>query len=200
MQASQSKQRQTPTPDAPGVVQTKSIEIANEEFAKLSPAERRRAVARDVLAQLDAKKYEAAHHVYTNSKLSHDNQAVFRSLSASEGAACHVCGVGSVFVSTMVMANPETTLGQVRAADAVLGNRAGRDQIRDVFNREQLAAIETAFEGNYYGCSYGEMFDRHGVMKPIAYRACDFNKEVEGAEPRLRRIMENIVENGEFRP
>lgn len=184
--------------DAPKVVKEAPARMSREEFEALSPPEQRRAVARDVLAQLEAGTYTAAHLLYAQVDLREEiADKIEQELGhRANSGACFVCGVGSVFMSTMLMSNPTLTVAEVAKADAGLSGREEREKVRSTFGQKQLALIETAYEaGNSYGsCS------RYGLGDYMAGRADNFCKDKERGRPRLEAIMQNIVKYGEFRP
>ena len=167
------------------------IQRKNKVFAKLSPADKRVAIATDVILQLRAGKFNAQQGVYaslgrelTNTELKKDASEVFTNKS------CTVCGIGGLFVSAVCNADnlPVSQVELFNIREASVSGEAAYDYLVQFFDEDQLKLIETAFEQR----------DDFGADD---YEALLFGEDVEDDEDRLRLIMENIiVNNGTFVP
>lgn len=167
----------------------------NNLFEKMSPAEKRVQIARDVIAQLAAKRLIATTgtwlangdegDLFTKEDV-HKNPELQKILKRQK--ECTGCALGGMFMCAVERAD-ELRLGDL--------DRDSRDyrQMQDgsvfkymekFFSREQLDEIEAAFE-------QGEGFvDDSNV-------ASGWLSEVDDANERMRLIMENIVANkGKF--
>jgi hypothetical protein len=164
-------------------------------FKDMKPAEKRVEIAKDVIAQLNAKKFIAVSGQYcgvptTNKKLAQTK--------------CEVCGIASLFMANLIRENPD-----IKANAAIpfpsyddedttikLSHVSQEDiweKLEGVFDREDLEAIEDAFEARDGGvnCSGGEEFFFDEDNNDISRHFDD--------EQRLRLIMENIIVNkGQF--
>lgn len=167
------------------------IQRKNKIFAKLSPADKRVAIATDVILQLRAGKFDAQQGVYvsldrelTKRELKKDASEVFTNKS------CTVCGIGGLFVSAVCNADnlPVSQIELYNETEASVEGESAYDYLVQFFDEEQLKAIETAFEQR----------DDFGADD---YEAMWFADDVEDDNDRLRLIMENIiVNNGTFIP
>lgn len=162
------------------------------KFDKLTKAGKRIAIAKDVLAQLRARKLQAklgawAVPAHTNiNELPNDTDLA----KLFESKQCMVCGVGALFVAAVEKCgnyhiselgpNPYRIEG-----DRVFDYLADRKKL---FSNSQLRMIEIAFERG------------SGAMLPETKRERDardfFPDEYVPAETRMRKIMQNIIDNG----
>jgi hypothetical protein len=149
-------------------------------MTKSEKLKRRVDLARDVLAQLDAKKFIAAHCGYLDYR--HKGQDL-----------CGVCALGAMVVSCCGVES--TIIGSVQVSRC----------LEPLFGEEELGLIEAAFEG---GSDYpfAQKCDDYGfgnVEDAVAMfgEREDGSPDDVGAETRLRGIMEHLIEHGgEFRP
>lgn len=165
----------------------KNLRDRNRRFARMPRDRQRIAIARDVLAQLDIGRFEAA-SVYLQIRtrpLAEPHELHFKAAQAeidlSEVTACadkcRVCGIGSVFVAAVERAD-RLKLAELRPnydGNPLVPRQKMVDYLAPWFDGEQLGIIESVFE--------------QGQSCPAAW--LEF-----GPTKRLRRIMENIIENG----
>jgi hypothetical protein len=165
-----------------------SIETKNRRFAKLSRREKRVAVAKDVLKQLDAGSLKASKGVYLalgrrgNVPLPQTAKELQAHLLRRP---CEACAIGAAFASTVRLGNHLTAGAHFPDKDDL--DNAG------VFTNRQLDAMEMAYEqttalsGNWMRADS----DRIAALYPRSMPR----------KARLRAIFQNIVRNnGEFRP
>ena len=169
----------------------KNLRDRNRRFAKMPPDRQRIAIARDVLAQLDAKRFVARstylqilggtppqpYNGWTERYTDAENVDLSEVTACAD--KCQVCGIGSVFVAAVERAD-RLKLKKLEVGSGGMP-RVNRSQmityLRPWFSHEQLDRIEDVFE--LHDCPR-----RWQILTP---------------ENRLRRIMENIIENsGEF--
>lgn len=98
-----------------------SIRERNEQFASLTVADKRVAVARDVIAQLDLKQLIAHSGVYAD-------------LRGANKEECHVCALGALGVSVLN--------GSALHCSAY----SLREGLAGIFDRDVLVEVEQAFE------------------------------------------------------
>lgn len=177
---------------------------ANEAFEKLTPAEKRIQLARDVLAQLKRGDIEAERGTWlqadvptTTVDLNTDLQTL---LQATE--VCKACAFGSLFVAAVKRKNDFkvldikglhlTGVDEREIEDIQLDFDEMANYMGPFFTKDQISLIESAFEGG----------GLHNNKKSI-----NFLEEVDASDPwlddsiRLRLVMENIVANdGTFKP
>lgn len=162
-------------------------------------AEKRIAIAKDVIAQLKAGTYRSSPGTYCefNTKevakmdATKELQKELRKVTA-----CNVCALGSLFVSDVRKHNNfkagKAELGYY--LDDAFGSEWINDSIDDsvirerlskLFSSEQLALIETAFETN----------DSFGADEDAAYTAIEFGQAFDDPSERMTAIMTNIIRN-----
>ncbi len=207
----------------------KKIYDGNRRFAKLSPEKKRVRIAKDVIKQVEIKRFIALNQVYLIAEDTtrwDDSWSRFNSghsfgnvydkpVKVNEiiaGKKCQVCAMGAMFVCGVDRLNSVTT------ADMTSTNKGSfmRDYLTSYFSDEQLALIEMCFEGT----SIGLDIDKH-VRQRVLHANCNphyyndyrngkkayFNAHEEwfyhylNTETRLLEIMKNIIaNNGTFSP
>lgn len=184
------------------------IRRANAAFDKLSPSEKRVAIARDVLTQLDAGRITAESGVYVRSfELVNliDESAKDVQLQSLLPAVdeCNVCALGSMFICGVNIANKLPVKGVTTYGEEVSG-RDAKKYLRRFFTNGQLGLIESAFETTDMLSNYSRVSKRDNDLVGTAIRfgrLFDLEDYDLQDEIRLRAIMENIiVNNGTFKP
>ena len=169
------------------------IKAENEAFEKLTPSEKRVSIARDVIAQLASKRFEAKQGLYVDTDAEVTKATAKRDASEvfASAKSCTVCGIGSLFVSAVCKADklPVADLGLEAGDYADVGGDAAYAYLEQFFSLNQLKSIECAFEQT----------DSFGGDN--SYQSAKFGDEVVDDDDRLRLIMENIIVNkGRFVP
>jgi hypothetical protein len=180
--------------------------MSTRKFDSLTSRGKAVRVAKDVLLQLDLKKYKAKNLVYFTwdawdaaekdyenmgnyaNLVRFEEQTLERDLKTvvAEAKQCSVCALGASICS---LANVN---GPVKVSD---GRSGGRPQLETIFGRLQLNMMESAFEKTKMGAYWNELEHNQGDL------AVKFGKKYKSAENRLRAIMNNIIQNrGVFKP
>lgn len=175
--------------------ENRAIKARNEQFAKLSPAEKRVQIARDVLAQLRSKKLIATAGTWLSGEY---GESLFTRADAENNVelqeilkkqeTCEGCALGGMFMCAVERHNKlkvknleSPNSGEASEGDAI-------KYLRKFFTVDQLDEIEAAFEQGEGARSGSEV-------------AVNFAADVDDDEERMRLIMENIiVNNGKFVP
>ncbi len=172
------------------------IERKNLVFNSASLAEKRMTIARDVLERLDAKKLIAQTGYYIKFR---DEEGSMCRIETPEGelgrvfpeeiqtgkVTCHACALGSMMMATLDRFNGVTVSGNEESSyplgklDDILEDSLGA-VLTEYFEIDQLHLIEACFEGWRFGTDG----DTTRYRKTLS------------ADDRLRRIMQNIVDNG----
>lgn len=156
------------------------IQVANELFLTLTPRERKRAIAREVLSMLDMEKltpFCGVYIEYENTELLHSVEDV-----VTYGGVCIACGVGAATIAACRLFNQANTVGPY--GDQI------KTYLTKFFDGEEIAQIENAFERTTF---YGEM---PGEERK---RAADLTEGMD-QEEAMRAIFKHIAVHGEFRP
>jgi hypothetical protein len=154
----------------------------NMTTTRLSPKKReaRVQVAKDVLAQIQRRRFLATRGIYVGSLFNKNGDEVGCPNDLCEkptnkvlrGKSCEVCAIGSLVVARALRAKDTIDVG---ALDGM------RDPLGDLFTDDELGTIEGAFEGS---CAGGYRWDF-----------------IRDADENLKTIMRNIVRNkGKFKP
>lgn len=174
------------------------ITRANKAFEKMTPAEKRVQIARDVLAQLFSKRLIAESGVWLEGKGGKDlfkKSDIQKDAELSDILAntkqCQGCALGGMFMCSVERAD-NLKVGKLEAVKEsdncnIIAENDAFSYLRKFFSNDQLEMIESAFEhGN--GAAY------HGDSAEFLYN-------IDDPQTRMRLIMENIVANkGTFRP
>ncbi len=181
---------------------TKLIDYAPVDYYALTDAEKRVAIARDVIVRLEAGAILAG-FVY----FSADPLDVFENCPALEKGdlrksfrrrtqPCEVCAIGGLFYSQVMLGNGV----QLSSSRDGLSDDELRRKLLQVFSSEQLQLIELAYEGRVTWTVEANL------LSPSQQTRCgDFcyahRSEDGGRRMRMRAIAENIIANGgEFVP
>lgn len=164
--------------------ETAHLAAKNLAFAKLSPAKKRVAIARDVLKALRLQKLIPSTGTYVFQVAPGDNG------QSLDGGKCTVCALGGLFACAT-----DRGVGSLRT---VLGNNSFlaapiRATLGQFFSWEQLGYIEAAFEMRA-GWAAVEGTDPYALL-PRAYEAAEWCTGW-AAEERMVAIMRNIIRNG----
>jgi hypothetical protein len=183
-------------------------------FSRLSRAEKRMTIAKDVIAQIKRGKYIAEKGTYisdiTTPKLEDswgskvegfEEKDVQKNFSKIQ--SCTVCALGACLMSSTKFAN-QLVFEDVDSvdADSMVKNEKVNKLFKSLFSPEQLFLIEEAFEGDNEGCSsrVGKMMGAR-VPKKLLKKSVKFFDESGEDEHRLISIMKNIIKNkGTFKP
>lgn len=188
-----------------------ATEIAsrNRLFAKASPAEKRVLIAKDVIAQIKAKRFKPKSGVWVqpvDAKNTRDielddefnEDASVRELFLEKKIpACECCALGALFMSCTLYNNQTTVqdfVDEVRF-DFEEHVEVGKftNGLTRFFSRSQLKLIETAFEGGYGAF-------RSPSAKTMA-NLVRWEEKLPDDQKRLVAIMNNIIDNkGTFVP
>lgn len=186
--------------------------VKKKAFSKLKRWQKRVAIAKDVIKQLDAKKFLAKQKVYVEifkTKKAYkegfdlfDNAFDQANCAIEEGKlGCTVCAKGAIFMSHIMKTN-HCTVDQ-------LNHNSDYDDImrrlRTLFERKQLNLIECAFERSsrfYFNTEEdGAETLRTSETTKIAIKGSKFGRKYNTTDKRMRGIMKNIIKNkGEFKP
>lgn len=175
------------------------IKKENARFAKLSKAEKRVAIAKDVLAQIAAKKYVPTQGTYVDllDKDVSEEDIGKEVCEVVAGARCDVCAIGSLFMSAVKLGdNLKVDFGEYGDV-----NFFKSEILTRFFSKDQLGMMEAAFECSTIG-EYGERASREAAYWGEALRDKLVDEGVNDPERELlKMIMLNVVRNGgTFKP
>lgn len=163
-------------------------------FSKLSKAQQRVAIAKDVIEQLTTEKITAVSGTYLSIpyavlKPKDQLQDVF------EARKCEACALGSIFVCAVKITN-NLTAGEVGSSNDgevrtnSINGHSMFPYLSKYFSREQICIIEGAFEGSNIG-TYGS----DQLSQDLSEAAGLGYTHIDSHEDRLKVIMRNIIRN-----
>jgi hypothetical protein len=183
------------------------IKNTNEEFKKATKAQKRVMIAKDVLAQIKAKRYIPEAGTWVDINYNHfgsemqigEECSVQELFSEKTIESCQVCALGGLFMSCINL-NNSTLFKELDEAANCLGDWIAKNlklsnNLNTIFSRDQLILIELYHEG-------GSGYFRSSDNLKAKYKHYNlFYTFYPNDEERLKLIMENIVENeGTFKP
>jgi len=194
------------------------IKRRNAKFKKMSAAQKRVAIAEDVLVQLNKNKYQAERGVYCDVNVKSFIPANRFNLGEDDSfkkvelqpllldgtiESCEVCAIGSIFMSRVALGNEfkvDASRGYFNEEEADIDTSdldsavTAIKALKGIFTERQLRYIEFVFEGR----NIGGMFDNESrAFKDKVY---DFHAQYDTDDERLRAIMLNIIRNkGNFK-
>lgn len=169
-----------------------------KKWEEMSPKQQRIALAKDVIAQIEAKKLYISQGQYFNifGEKCEDidtikgNAQVNKKLKEGE-IACECCAKGALFTVHMLKTN-HFTFDDYKKLEDKIGSDRNRficGRLDDIFPQSQMNLMETAFEG--------EIIYSGGDIEEDE-RAMDFREDAgyEDDNEALIAIMENLIKNG----
>lgn len=161
-------------------------------LSKMTKAQARMAIAQDVIAHLDSRKYKGSAGTYVGTKRDGSLQEL-----ADSNAKCEVCALGAGVVSAARLFNRCNSVYVennvwFNEREYMLGGWDTKRILRKYFTETQLNRMETAFErrlmGDYYFAYY-----------PEADSYIQWGKRYKNNTARLRAIWQNVLDNnGDF--
>lgn len=184
------------------------VDRDNAAFEKMSPAEKRVQIARDVIAQLNSKRLIAEAGLWLTADAGLFNEKDIKSDPEvkdllSKVKECRGCALGGMFMCAVERAN-KLKFSQLECGknfepeyddigDEAISMNDTFSYMKKFFTQHQLELIEAAFEqgvGVVYGRGTGPF-----------NQAVDFANDIDDPSIRMRLIMENIIKNkGIFKP
>lgn len=176
-------------------------ELTPVEFRKLTKAQKKVTVAKDVIAQIKAHKYRAETGRYIGDVKIGEEYAIAKHITGDiqkrlpELHHCEVCAVGSCILSITKYENKLkwTDVGRVPSECSSITDKI----LTKVFTPNELVLIEVMFEGCYTNGvdNYGK--DKLGgvLTEEAAIKAKLWYNKYPDPEKRLLAIMRRIVKN-----
>lgn len=164
-------------------------------FTRLTAAQKRVAIAKDVLKQIKAKRLliETGSYLSWDALKLRDERTPFSKATLTKPNKCHACAVGSAVASGLRLFNDGALSVYVERDDAF-------STLRRWFSRNQVIAIEVAFEHE----STRALEQRYRGDKFLNRAAAEFQfrrSDIGKATQRAVAIFKNIIaNNGEFKP
>ncbi len=169
-------------------------------FKELTPYMKRMKVLRDAVMLIKAKKFiPSSGFVFSGMQFSHLDEGQLRPKLKShlKDSSCQVCQRGALLCSLVLNDNSFKTryLLNQSSFSSSLGtehNSPIDSRLADVFSKEQIALMETAFERDYNQSFLG---------RDLYSKAVDFGLSYDFKEERSLAILNNAIANkGIFKP
>jgi hypothetical protein len=164
-------------------------------FEQMTPAEKRVAIAQDVIRHMDAKRIIPLHGTFLapyRGRLFEPGSDVELSDALKTGPVCECCQVGAMMYSAVLLADA-LKVSELESSASHYGINSFDiwNYLAQWFTDEQLNLIEYTFEGGNGATSVDEIDDaetcEHAEM---------FHDEYDDEGHRMRAICENIIANG----
>lgn len=171
----------------------KIYSTTSKPFEKLTKAEKRVTIAKDVLLQLKAGllSFESFSYLSTPSSLWYKCDMELKDILPETESPCYVCAKGALFISD-IMRRDECTL---RDAENSSENKMV-SRLSDIFDLFQLDLIETSYECDIINDHTGRLRCSRKLSKAIKFGLLFPSKT-----KRMIAIMNNIIKNnGTFKP
>jgi len=162
-----------------------SIEASNKEFSKMTPAEKRVAIAQDCIDRINLGQLRGTTGTVIDVSCKFDYGDSLKDLlsTKTKSLQCSVCAKGGLFMSYIGRVN-EFTFNDLDYTNTLNGSEM--EKLKEIFNWEQLSLIETAFEGQQYT---GKLTYEDVETAEKFYDR--FSQDTR----RLKEICKNIVKN-----
>ncbi len=171
------------------------------DLKSMTKADARVAIAKDVLAALDAKKITASAGTYGVLDLKNpvrDFSVGVREI-LPDLKHCNVCALGAAAIALVGRENHLAVNTYPGVTEIRLDDYHYRSLLREYFSGEQLAMIESAFESANYAHKENLSYQNEGILNSVYYSKHIPNGNVSSV--RMRAIFQNIIDNnGTFVP
>jgi len=174
------------------MIRKNQIEKWNLYFKSLTKAEKKIAIAKDVLTQLKIKKYKANSGSYIKLNdykfgMEDDVQYNFDKIK------CDVCALGSAAMSCIKYTN------NVKFKDVYFSEDNIFKELIKIFTKKELVLMEYCFEGfeyDFIGMSYNW---RILLFKKEIEKTRSFYEKYTDSDKRLKAIMNIVIKNNKFK-
>lgn len=185
------------------------MKAKKQAFSRLTAAQKRVAIAKDILKQIAADLYYIEQGTWLNidgvdtpEDTSTQSQIVQAALLGgkrtvvieSKPASCTCCAVGAACASAIRLFNQDSLSGNLEDGFELPGYDEGSAILSKYFPLAQVDLMEAAFE---------QRTDSHHADASDAalQRAVEFGDEYDNDTERLKAICKNIIKNqGDFKP
>lgn len=177
------------------------------KFSGLSKAQKRVALAQDVVDQVRAKRFVPERGTwceFDDSELSElpTTSGLQQAFIEKKLEKCEVCALGALMMSTVLFKN-KVTVGDMQDSSVLHydgwseADEKAVNQLHSIFPEAQLRLIELAFE---LGGGYFYWNEPESVLDEDT-RAVKFGRRYKSENTRIVGIMNNIIKNnGTFKP
>lgn len=197
----------------------KQIAERNRLFKTATRPEKRVLLAKDVIAQIKAKKIvpDVGRWVLVNELDNYEDpdearklgkQSAQKAILGADVQPCNCCALGGLFLSCTLFNNKTTVseLHNIGIGEEIDTGEKFKNGLDKIFSAQQLRLIEIGFEGRHGWSgdklpSQLDVDDDGAYLSPSDQAALDFYEDNPNKSDRLVTIMKNIVANeGEFIP
>ena len=173
--------------------------ITKQQWSKLTPAQQRIAIAEDVIARINSKNIEPRTGAYINFNMIKEETSAKDFFNTQ---SCEACARGAMFMS-FVGVNNDIQLQADTDNISFIDHAYKEDEINylsdkenetiiELFGEEQIALIETAFEGAPSGKFEDYWYENHIT---VSAELEEFREDYDSTEATLIVIMQNIIDN-----
>ena len=181
------------------------IEISKKEFNQLSAPEKRILIAKDVIKQIELKRYLAKSGSYIELPYTGKYRTLYNTnldikQNFEEIDNCEVCAMGACILSLTKIKN-KLNFSDIGGTVTSLNKEKVKSLFNKTFTPRQLLMIETAFEKGTTGDKLGREFYNHRLTLDEIFKCLNYAKKYSSSKSLLIAIMQNIIDNkGMFIP
>jgi hypothetical protein len=187
-----------------------AITKSNKRFASMTPAQKRVRIAKDVIAQLDAKEIVAKNGVYfslagakpydsVDSICDENAGASVQELARTEFLGCNVCAIGAGFIASV------KRLNKLKVEDLLTNSERNIDDddmvayliATGAFTETQARKLELVFErhGGYFDWQAGKHMAGKHMAGYTEFTADLVNGDVLKSDAIMRRVWGFIIQS-----
>lgn len=179
------------------------IEKANSDFKRMSKTNKRITICQDALDQINRGWVQPGHFGYMSvgGDLGCDDEEAQLALLTTD-QSCRCCALGTLLISGVRCNNSLDPMDIMHPDD-----RSIKDYFDDIFDRDNLSLVESAFEQKDHSelySAYELKFDQNKneyISHPLIEKAIKFGNRYSNPTKRVQAILRNMIKNqGIFKP
>lgn len=176
-----------------------------KKFKDLTKKGQKMRIVRDAIAQIKINKFVPTEGAYLSVWRADDESGMVSSVHLKnkdnlqkvlkeEDVECDCCAKGALFASCVMSVNK--VYGKNDFAKEVFQSK----KLSKWFSKGELDMVETAFEKEIMCDTENILRDNDGELTDLGEKCVVFGESYDTATERLLAILENILQNGTFKP
>jgi hypothetical protein len=163
----------------------------NNYFKSLTKAEKRIAIAKDILQQIKLKKYIPYSGSYITFKNYYNINNELDIQANFDKAQCNCCQLGACIMSLTKFEN-KLKFSDIQYAES--DNKSWK-MLEKIFTPRQIAIMEYCFEGDEGGSKVAEDFFKYELDKETIEKCDEFKNKYFSDEDTMKAICNNLIKN-----
>lgn len=175
--------------------------MTSEEFNNLPRNQQKVEIAKDVIAQIKAKKFIASNHLWANiHEIKVKNKDNMQELLVKNNPVCDVCADGALLLSAIRLGNDLIYSSRSKSMNNYrdlfvfdLGvSGLAKKRLLKYFTEEEFTLLEIAYE---VGMGYKSPYSRDKEIEDARFKALEWGKRYNSNSKRLIALMKIIIKN-----